>query len=424
MLVSHRQTILETLGRSPIHPFPARMAPGIALDALAESKKPLRVLDPMSGSGTALAVAQVNGHQAFGLDLDPLAVLLARVWTQPLDPQLLWDKTHEVLGRAKAAFSRCAVAHAYPQGSDEATRKFVRYWFDDYARRQLASLAGAIRRVRDEAVRDVLWCGFSRLIITKQAGASLAMDLSHSRPHKAFGRAPVKPFNRFVAAMDAVISNCPEHRSGFVWPKSTVQHGDARELPFHDRSIDLVVTSPPYLNAIDYMRCSKFSLIWMGYRVSQLREIRAGSVGSEVASDQAQADVSIAEIARDLRLRPQLSSRDYRLLTQYIFDMHRAVGEVARVLRDGARAVYVVGDSTVRGTYISNSLIVTTVAQSHGLSLTSRQSRILPANRRYLPPPKREAGAEKMDGRMRREVVLVLERPRVDRGANGVRRAT
>jgi hypothetical protein len=49
--------------------------------------------------------------------------------------------------------------------------------------------AGA--RVHDEATRDVLWCGFSRLIITKSAGASLAMDLSHSRPHKEFTRAPV-----------------------------------------------------------------------------------------------------------------------------------------------------------------------------------------------------------------------------------------
>ena len=52
MLRSHHKTIFETLGRSPIHPFPARMAPGIALDALGQSKTPLRVLDPMAGSGT------------------------------------------------------------------------------------------------------------------------------------------------------------------------------------------------------------------------------------------------------------------------------------------------------------------------------------------------------------------------------------
>jgi tRNA G10 N-methylase Trm11 len=66
MLKSHRKTVFETLGRHPIHPFPARMAPGIALDALAEADTPLRVLDPMAGSGTVLAVARSKGHHAVG----------------------------------------------------------------------------------------------------------------------------------------------------------------------------------------------------------------------------------------------------------------------------------------------------------------------------------------------------------------------
>ena len=108
MLKSHKKTILETLGRSPIHPFPARMAPGIALEALGESKAPLRVLDPMTGSGTVLAVARAKGHRAFGVDLDPLAILLAGVWTRTVDAELVNDKAAEVLDRAKTAFHHSA----------------------------------------------------------------------------------------------------------------------------------------------------------------------------------------------------------------------------------------------------------------------------------------------------------------------------
>src|SRR6266571_8580070 len=104
MLKSHKKTIFETLGRSPIHPFPARMAPGIALEALGESKAPLRVLDPMAGSGTVLAVARSKGHRAFGVDLDPLAVLLAGVWTRTVDVGRVNDKATQVLDRAKAVF--------------------------------------------------------------------------------------------------------------------------------------------------------------------------------------------------------------------------------------------------------------------------------------------------------------------------------
>src|SRR5262245_5226228 len=92
MLKSHRKTIFEILGRHPIHPFPARMAPGIALEALGDGKEQLRVLDPMVGSGTVLAVARANGHRAFGVDLDPLAVLLAGVWTRTAEPDRINEK--------------------------------------------------------------------------------------------------------------------------------------------------------------------------------------------------------------------------------------------------------------------------------------------------------------------------------------------
>lgn len=408
MLKSHMKTVRETLGRSPIHPFPARMAPGIALEALGESKTTLRVLDPMAGSGTVLAVARAKGHRAFGVDLDPLAVLLAGVWTRTVDAEKVNDKAIEVLDRAKTAFGS---GYAYPAGSDDETRKFIRYWFDDYARGQLAALSTAISRVQDEATRDVLWCGFSRLIITKQAGASLAMDLSHSRPHKTFERAPIKPFKKFISAVELVVSNCPQHGSEIVGPASVVKRGDARKLDIEDGSIDLVLTSPPYLNAIDYMRCSKFSLVWMGYTVSELRQIRGESVGAEASSEQSLEAPWVKSLIKQLGLKPKLSNRDHALLARYVWDMGQALAEVSRVLRRGGRAVYVVGDSMSRGTFIRNSSIIAAVAQEHGLSFESRQSRTLPANRRYLPPPKRGSSTATMDARLRREVVVVFNKP-------------
>ena len=384
VLKSHRKTVFEALGRHPIHPFPARMSPGIALDALSESDEPLRVLDPMSGSGTVLAVAKANGHHAIGIDIDPLAVLLARVWTRPTDPDCVRDKAAEVLGRAKTRFQNLKLARAYPHKSDEETQAFIRYWFDDHARRQLSALASCIRRVENSAVREALWCGFSRLIITKQAGASLAMDLSHSRPHKTFSKAPINPFDRFCTAVDTVVSNCPQIGKSSVGPRVRLTQGDARKLDVRSDSIDLVLTSPPYLNAIDYMRCSKFSLVWMGHTIGELRQIRAGSVGTEAALEEASNAQWVATAIKHLRLKPALSDQHRAILSRYVWDMSRALSEVARVLRRGGRAVYVVGDSTCRGTFIRNSSIVAAMAERHGLQIASRHSRALPANRRYL----------------------------------------
>ena len=402
----HRHTVFEALGRHPIHPFPARMAPGIALDALTSGTKQLRVLDPMSGSGTVLAVARANGHRAIGVDIDPLAVLLARVWTTSVDRVVVSRKALEVLRRAKDVFRDMSDARAYPRNADTGTKKFLRYWFDPYVRRQLTALSVAIGRVRDDGTRDVLWSAMSRLIITKQAGASLAMDLSHSRPHKVFRLAPVKPFDRFIAAVETVIANCPVKGSGRIGPPTILKVADARTLPIPTATIDLILTSPPYLNAIDYLRCSKFSLVWMGFTIEQLRIIRSESVGTESSSIEALEARWVESIIAALRLKPALAPRHHAMLAQYVWDMDRAAASASRVLRPDGHAIYVVGDSVVRGTFVRNSKVVALCAARHGLTLMSQRMRTLPANRRYLPDPTAATSASGLNVRMRREVVM------------------
>jgi tRNA G10 N-methylase Trm11 len=407
-----RKTIYEVLGRESVHPFPARMAPGIALELVGQSKNTLRILDPMMGSGTVLALARSRGHRAIGLDIDPLAVLIAKVWTSSVNVPEVRRKAAVVLERARRIECTLRDRDAYPIDADRETRKFVAYWFDRCARRQLRSLATAIKRVRDDVTRDALWCSFSRLIIAKQAGASLAMDLAHSRPHRAFKRAPAKPFQKFLDAAKRVSENCIDRRSTQRGPAATAFEGDARQLPFADETIDVVLTSPPYLNAIDYLRCSKFSLVWMGHSVTGLREIRATSVGTEVGRGAPINDKDIRTIIGALRLRPDLPARSKGMLAQYINDMRLALAEVSRVLIHGGRAVYVVGENSVRGTYIRNASIITWLASTVGLELCASRTRTLPPDRRYLPPPSRNSQQSGLNVRLRREIVLSFTKRR------------
>jgi DNA modification methylase len=413
MIASHKKNIADILGRESVHPFPARMAPGIALDIVGKRKnKSITVLDPMSGSGTVLALARAAGHHAVGVDIDPLAVLIARVWTSAIDPSDIRAAGEVILGKARRRFRSLSTGRAYPAGADEATREFIRYWFDPYARRQLACLAHEIAEVKPKVHREALWCAFSRLIITKQSGASLAMDLAHSRPHKSYDVAPAKPFRKFMSAVERVAVNCIDSRDGNRGPAARVMKADARRLPFESGSIDLVLTSPPYLNAIDYMRCSKFSLVWMGYKVDDLRETRAESVGSEVGAGKHNMDEDVSRVIAKLGLGKRFAERDRAVLARYVADMRKAVAEVARVLKPSGQAVYVVGENTVRGTYIRTARLVEAVAKLSGLELVEKRSRALPANRRYLPPPVHR-GRSLLNARMRREVVLALRHRRL-----------
>jgi len=77
MLRSDSRTLFDALGRHPVHPFPARMAPEIVCSIVKGTRRPLTVLDPMMGSGTVVALAQSRNHQAIGIDIDPLASVSA-----------------------------------------------------------------------------------------------------------------------------------------------------------------------------------------------------------------------------------------------------------------------------------------------------------------------------------------------------------
>ncbi len=124
-----------------------------------------------------------------------------------------------------------------------------------------------------------------------------------------------------------------------------------------------------------------------------------------------QDDEEIRDVLAELKLRPEFAARDEAVLARYIDDMRAAVQEVARVLAPGGRAVYVVGENTVRGTYVRNAVIVSAVAASSGLKLAERRVRTLPADRRYLPPPSMGDRPAPLDARMRREVLLAFKRP-------------
>lgn len=76
------------------------MAPGLALDSLSSLSRGSSVLDPMTGSGTVVRQATDLGLTAHGFDVDPLAVLMSRVWTTPVRDEDIEVAYSELMARA------------------------------------------------------------------------------------------------------------------------------------------------------------------------------------------------------------------------------------------------------------------------------------------------------------------------------------
>ncbi|MCK5245239.1 MAG: hypothetical protein KAJ90_08210 [Desulfobacterales bacterium] len=389
----------------PVHPFPARMAPSIVWDCLPPTDKPLKILDPMSGSGTTLVCTRRKGHYAIGFDTDPLALLIAKAWCSDVDSNSVKQRAIIVLDRAKQMVKQIDYDNAYPNGADDETRKFIDFWFDKENRRQLSALSKCISRVRSESERTLLWCAFSRLIITKSVGVSLAKDVSHSRPHKAYKTALVSPFEKYLKAVEYIVKNSPFQNNKKKYPGVRIQMGDARRLPVKSKSIDIVITSPPYLNAIDYLRGHKLALVWMEHSIAEIRHLRSENIGSETSSH-LQIDLVISNARKMMGECSNLDNRRNRMLSRYIHDMHEVLGECARVLKKNGHAIFVVGDSTLQGTFIKNSAGIAELAENQGLVLISKKVRPIAENRRYLPPPNSRQSGKQLQGRMREEIIL------------------
>jgi SAM-dependent methyltransferase len=391
-----------------IHPFPARMAPELVWDELPDHSARLRVLDPMAGSGTTLVTAKLRGHEAIGYDRDPLAVLIARSWFGNVEPKETQAKATEVLSRARARAGEMALSDAYPRASDEETKAFVRYWFDRTNRIQLTALSDSISGLRDPALRDLMWCALSRLIITKKTGVSLAMDVSHSRPHRRYDKAPINAFDHFERSVNQVINAAPFSNAKTRGPRTSVSLADARKLPLGDESVDVVITSPPYLNAIDYLRGHKFSLVWMGHSIADLRALRSTNVGTETMGREQIGDAATERVVREMCPVEGLASRHVGMLRQYVRDMRTVLSETRRVLRTSGKAVFVIGNCNLRDTFVENSKCIESLARELGMIVSNTRSRPLPENRRYLPPPGSSGAGAALKKRMREEVIITL----------------
>jgi DNA modification methylase len=393
-----------------LHSFAAKFPPQLPKAFIRGLTSPGDiVLDPMLGSGTTVVEAIIEGRVGIGLDIDPLAMFLSNVKTTLVDGARLREVGNQVIALANKYLSsnESILEDLFAQRFDETSRLFIDYWFMPSTQRELAALITAIEAVGDPIARRFLMLTFSSIIVTKSGGVSLARDLAHSRPHLDPTKVPKNAIDEFTKKIRKnlkSIGKLPHNLLGTL-----VINGDTRYLPVASNQVDLIVTSPPYANAIDYMRAHKFSLVWFGYSVKELSDLRSTYIGSERALKYYEPLPTITE--ETINQLSRLDRKKADVLRKYFIEMRSVLREMYRVLRMNSAAIVVVGTSTMRGLDVQTHNCLAEIASELGFDVVGVVKRLLDRNKRMMPTRFGKKTDSMIEQRIHDEYVIGLLKP-------------
>jgi len=323
----------ETLTH-PFHTYPARLHPATArvlVDFIGDrSRGP--ILDPFCGSGTVLVEARASGMKAIGVDLNPLAVLIARAktWTAPpRRRRALRETGHAIAAAALAAgkAARRAAAESAPQrrpkGFDpNARNRRLASWFAPHVRRELEDLAARLDELHtdDAELADILTACLSA-ILYKVSSRTSDTDATWTQRNIARGQAA----RLFAQRIDLLAAGLDDLSKVHAEPPQIFEQ-DVRKLPsiIPDGSVAGIITSPPYAGTYDYAEHQRLRFDFLGLRH---RELDAGEVGArrDFEDDPAEAHLAWQKALAGI------------------------VARIARALAPGRAAAIVIGDSVAQG---------------------------------------------------------------------------
>jgi DNA modification methylase len=363
-----------------LHPYPAKFIPQIPAQLITRlSMRGDVVFDPFGGSATTAVEAVRLGRRAVSLDANPLSVLIGRVKTGFMTPDVRADLKQLIAAVEGHIISIKTRPSTFV---DELTQyhKFVpeipnrEKWFSDVAAGEFALLRFLIEQTTSDLSRDTADLAFSRIVvrISNQESETRYVAVPNNIT-------PTLTLRAYLESLKTVMRRLETASVDLQYADAKFLIGDSRkDLPsaLGENSVDLIVTSPPYPNATDYHLYHRFRLFWLGFDPRELGRIEIGS-----------------------HLRHQYNGTGFE---EYKRDMTFALEGCAKVLQPGRYAVFVAGDALFKGDLFSTSTAICDSARSAGLSVIGVIDRPIHQTKRSFAKPARRARAEQL---------VVLQKP-------------
>jgi SAM-dependent methyltransferase len=303
--------------------------------------KPKTLLDPFCGVGTSLLAAKKAGINSIGVDASDLAAFVSRAKTRDYSSQDI-EQAREFIARIFSESRGPAAQWDFELFDPRAA----------FPKRNLNDILFLRERIEtlDTGPRDLLLVALLSVLpqvslVVKDGGVLKIKKDKRAMPIKDAFRKRVKRMLNDLG-QDVILGPEPE-----------VYLGDARGIDLPEESVDIIVTSPPYLNNIDYSKVYGMELSLLSLSKASAEEVRMRSVRSFIGREMGirQMPEEVGEIGERIPI-----------IGTYFSDMEEAIAEMHRLLRPGCSSYVVVSNSVIHETHVLVDEILAQIGERLG----------------------------------------------------------
>ncbi|MFC1712328.1 DNA methyltransferase [Candidatus Poribacteria bacterium] len=366
------------------HRYPAKFIPQLVERLFDEyiHNGEAHINDPFCGSGTTIVTAISRGFRASGTDINKIAYLITKAKSTPIEPDYLDRKIGHLLSTIEGSLSN----NTKPLIPERHTER-IDHWFTVENRTELGKILRIIYEEEDEAIRDFFLIAFSHILkkcstwVQGSTKPTRDLDKKCINPCGALGR-HCRKMQRGNAAFFGVVP--PKTRDN-IDDYLSIEITDARSQPAPDSSVDLIVSSSPYITSYEYADLHQLSTIWLDL-AEDLKEYRKEFIGTSHKGYQHKKLRSqlALDIANEMLTKSQRVAEE---IETFFIDMEEVFDESFRILKPGGRCCFVIGNTRLRGVDILNAQVFAESLQYSGFELDRIIKREIPLK---ILPQKRD----------------------------------
>jgi hypothetical protein len=402
-----------------IYKFPTKFVPEVPRWALRKFTRGnnFAVIDPFCGSGTTLVESSLIGKFSIGVDVNPFCQLLSKVKTTPFSSKQF--KESEILFNKMVNALKC---NRPISTEDIPNLPNINHWFQEETIKNLALVRNCIvDYINGGGSADV--ADFFKVCLACIVKKVSLADEQSPKPYvsRRFPKKPKSVIDEFIHVYTESIKSLREFSNRVKESYSYIPpDGDARRLFstsiesfIEEKSlegVDLMITSPPYINAYDLVRTFKLELFWLDLiTVKEVKSLKERHIGTEeirqvLYNNGKPPKTGHSSLDEILEKIYEVDRKRAFVVWRFFVDMEKNIKQAFDLLLPGCHYVIVIGDSVIRGNKIYTSKILSNIGRKMGFKEVERLSYII--KNHYLRIPRGNRG-----GKVQIDHISVLRKP-------------